>query len=331
VQSPIDHIQSMFGCKQCANTNNGLLLCRSNTDEFVVKSILIHGDKYDYTEVKYETNTTYVIIKCKTHGTFLQLPEVHLRGNGCPQCGIQKSADCKRYTNEEFIEKAMEVHKGLYNYDNVDYITSHKKVIITCSKHGEFVQTPNAHLSGKGCPICADEHTGDILRKSPEQFIQDAIDTHCDKYDYTKVKYVNSKTPNGHLCGGCKQCANGRISKISQEWLHMIKINCPKLILELHIPTTRFTADGYAPNTNTIYEFHGDYWHGNPNIYNSNIINTSTKCTMEELYKKTQKKKQTCIELGYKYVEMWESQWNRFKRFIRMVQLSFRKRKSNPI
>lgn len=67
----------------------------------------------------------------------------------------------------------------------------------------------------------------------------------------------------------------------------------------------------------------------NPNIYNSNIINTSTKCIMEELYKNTQKKKQTCIELGYNYVEILESQWNRFKRIISMVQLNFRKRKSN--
>lgn len=61
------------------------------------------------------------------------------------------------------------------------------------------------------------------------------------------------------------------------------------------------------------------------------MFNKTTNCTFGELYKKTQEKKQTCIELGYKYVEMGESQWNRFKRFIRMVQLSFRKRKSNPI
>jgi hypothetical protein len=52
---------------------------------------------------------------------------------------------------------------------------------------------------------------------------------------------------------------------------------------------------------------------------------------MGHLYQKTQEKKRRCIELGYKYVEMWESQWYRFKKFIRMVQLRFRKRKYNNV
>ena len=42
---------------------------------------------------------------------------------------------------------------------------------------------------------------------------------------------------------------------------------------------------------------------------------------MGELYQKTQEKKQKCIELGYKYIEIWESQWQRFKKFIKMTQL----------
>jgi hypothetical protein len=224
-------------------------------------------------------------------------------------------------------------------------VNSKTPIVIICPTHGEFEQTPGGHLCG-GCKQCAHEYIGQCRRKKQEKFIEEVSSTHNNKYNYDKVVYINSTTdiiitckkhgdfkqkPVNHWSGkGCMKC-NGRISKISQEWLHMIKINCLKLILESHIPTTRFTADGYDPQTKTIYEFHGDYWHGNPNIYNSNIINTSTKCTMEELYKKTQEKKKRCIELGYKYVEIWESQWNCFKRFIRMVQLSFRKRKSNPI
>ena len=100
---------------------------------------------------------------------------------------------------------------------------------------------------------------------------------------------------------------------------------------EYRIPNTRFDADGYDSFTNTIYEFHGDYYHGNPVVFQYDVFNQLCHKTMGELYQKTLEKKQICIEAGYKYVEIWESTWNRFKRFIRMVQLSFRKRKSNPI
>ena len=376
-QTPIDHISSLFGCRQCASTEMGYL-CRSNTHEFIKKAKEIHDETYDYTEVKYETNTTYVTIVCKVHGKFSQLPAVHLRGNGCRLCGIQKQADSKRYTNEEFIEKARDVHGDLYNYDNVDYVTSHIKIIITCKTHGEFPQTPNSHLSGKGCPDCANERIANGLKQTPEQFIKQAQEIHDNIYGYSKVKYINSKTlvtitcpthgdfeqtPGGHLCGGCKQCANvyigqcrrksqekfieevllthnnkytydkvvyvnsttdiiitcpyhgdftqkpvnhwcgkgcakciGRVSKISLEWFNMFMVNHPKLIFEYRISTTKFVADGYDPETNTIYEFHGDYWHGNPTIYKSDIYNSTTKCTMGDLYQKTQKKKKQCIK-----------------------------------
>ena len=342
-QTPIDHIQSIFGCKKCADTNNGLL-GRSNTDEFIKKSIIVHRDTYDYSEVKYEKNTTDVIIKCKIHGAFLQHPCVHLRGNGCQKCGIQKSANAKRYILEEFIQKAIDIHGLLYNYDSVNYISSHIKVIINCHLHGSFSQVPNSHLSGNGCPSCSYDTAGDKLRKTYDEFVNDARDIHGQKYDYSSVIYKNTntsikiicpihseflQTPSTHLSGGgCSKCV-GRISKISQEWLNLISLNSLNIIFEHRIPNTRYFADAYDPDTNTIYEFHGDYWHGNPVLYNSNILNKTTKCTMGKLYQKTVEKKIKCIELGYKYIELWEYNWKNFKKIIRMIQLRFIKRKYN--
>jgi hypothetical protein len=94
------------------------------------------------------------------------------------------------------------------------------------------------------------------------------------------------------------------------------------------IPNTRFHADGYNPLSKTIYEFHGSFWHGDPSIYQLDTINSVTGTTMGELYQNTLDKKRRCIELGYNYVEIWGSQWHRFKKIIRMVQLRFRNRKS---
>ena len=60
------------------------------TIEFINKAKEVHGDKYDYTKVVYENNLKEVIIICKEHGDFLQLPKTHKRGNGCNNCGRDK-------------------------------------------------------------------------------------------------------------------------------------------------------------------------------------------------------------------------------------------------
>lgn len=60
----------------------------------------------------------------------------------------------RKYTKEEFIEKARAVHGDKYDYSKVVYVHSDKKVKIICPIHGEFKQTPKSHLYGRGCPEC---------------------------------------------------------------------------------------------------------------------------------------------------------------------------------
>ena len=112
------------------------------------------------------------------------------------------------------------------------------------------------------------------------------------------------------------------------EWIDMIKVNHPLLQIEFNIPTTRYYADAFDPDTNTIYEFYGDYWHGNPKRYDSNTINKTTKCTMGELYERTNIRKNKCMELGYRYVEIWESQWTSFKSIMLKKQRNTRQFKA---
>ena len=82
---------------------------------------------------------------------------------------------------------------------------------------------------------------------------------------------------------------------------------------EFKIPNTRYKADGYCAETNTIYEFWGDFWHGNPLHHAADDINPIAKKTFGELYKKTQLKRAKIIELGYNLVEIWESDWSSMK------------------
>lgn len=106
----------------------------------------------------------------------------------------------KKLTNDEFIEKAKLVHGNLYSYDKFNYIKSSHKSIITCKIHGDFEQSPNNHLSGKGCKECSKKWLSVTKSKGLDAFIEKSISVHGYKYEYSKVKYMNWKTPVTIIC-----------------------------------------------------------------------------------------------------------------------------------
>ena len=144
----------------------------------------------------------------------------------------------KKLTNEEFIKKANEKHGNKYDYSKVEYEGALTKVCIICPEHGhdDFWQQPSQHLSGHGCPKCANEANGNNKRFSNEEFIKKAREKHGDKYDYTNVEYKDSQIkvciicpyhgefwqqPSQHLSGsGCPKCkseAIGERCRLSKE------------------------------------------------------------------------------------------------------------------
>lgn len=192
------------------------------TEEFIKRAKEVHGDKYDYSKVEYKNNHTKVKIICLIHGVFKQEPRMHLSGEGCVDC-----SGSRKKTTEEFIEQAIVQHGNKYDYSKVEYKNTNTKVKIICPIHGEFEQTPECHLMGQGCSACSDVRRANILRKTTEQFIEDARAVHGNKYDYSQVKYVNNRTkvkiicpehgifkqePRLHLSGkGCQECGKAVI------------------------------------------------------------------------------------------------------------------------
>lgn len=59
-------------------------------EEFIKRAKAVHGDKYDYSVTVYVNMQHKVDIICPEHGLFSQLPQPHLRGQGCPICGQRK-------------------------------------------------------------------------------------------------------------------------------------------------------------------------------------------------------------------------------------------------
>lgn len=60
---------------------------RTNLEDFLKRSIEVHGDKYDYSKVVYDKTETRVIIICKVHGDFEMRARAHYSDRrGCPKC-----------------------------------------------------------------------------------------------------------------------------------------------------------------------------------------------------------------------------------------------------
>jgi len=135
----------------------------------------------------------------------------------------------KSLTQEEFIKKAINIHGNKYDYSKVIYEPAivingkqkRTKICIICPEHGEFYQSPQNHLYGKGCLSCSG-----LKRLSKEDFIEKVKKIHGDKYNYSNVVYNNSHTkiciicpvhgqfyqrPIGHLVGnGCPKCSTDK-------------------------------------------------------------------------------------------------------------------------
>jgi len=93
------------GCIQCSKTK------KLTTDEFVNKSKLIHGEKYDYSVSVYKNNISKIKIICKKHGIFEQVAGTHLAACGCPIC--------KESVGEKLI-------RNFLNKNNICFLSQHK-------------------------------------------------------------------------------------------------------------------------------------------------------------------------------------------------------------
>jgi hypothetical protein len=237
---------------------------KKTTEEFVRDAILVHGDKYDYSKVDYKNPNEKVIIICKTHGDILQRPNDHLNTLGCSKCSGRY-----QYSTKEWVMEAKKNHGDKYNYEKVEYKTNKSKVIIICKTHGEFLQQPSSHLSGKGCKKCSYITNGLNLRKLPKEFIKQAKEIHGDTYYYSKVDYTKSnekviiickehgeflQSPDGHLTGsGCSKCA-GCYNYTTEEWVTKAK--------EIHGDIYNYEKVDYKTNKSKVIiicKIHGEF------------------------------------------------------------------------
>jgi len=263
-QSPKHHLNGK-GCGLCVRN------IKYTTESYIKRAKEIHGDDFNYSKTIYIKSHHPIIIICNIHGDIKIDPSKHIRGLGCSKCNNHKEyTNIRKKYNFNFIQKAKEVHNDKYDYSLVEYINAKTKIKIICKKHGVFEQSPSNHIQGYGCSLC-----GNSLRLTKNIFIQKAKEIHGDKYDYSLVEYINTKTkikiickkhgvfeqtPNKHLQNrGCSTCNSSKGELFIKDLLdkNKIKYECQKFFKDCkYLDLLKF--DFYLIDYNICIEYDGE-------------------------------------------------------------------------
>jgi hypothetical protein len=218
--TPSTHKKSLRGCKRCRFDSP------QTNKEFLQRAILIHSDKYSYKNAKFKNMTLKVEIICDNHGPFSQTPSNHLLGQGCNKCADGKRGSSQVLNTKIFISRAKTNFGDEFDYSKTVYVNNHTNVIVICKTHGSFETIPANHIRTidpiRGCKKCANEKLKEERSFTTEQFIDAAKKVHSNRYDYSKVEYVNARTEVIVICsqhGEFPQTPDPHINK---------KVGCPE-------------------------------------------------------------------------------------------------------
>lgn len=261
------------GCPLCWEKRRGQSV-KLNLDDFLVRAKEIHGNKYNYSKVYFNNVMDKVCIICPEHGEFWQSPNDHLNGGkNCPKCSHRSY----KKTTEEFIKESKTKFGDKFIYDKVSYERKDKPVCIICPEHGEFWQKPNVHLKSiDGCPKCTNKKNGLKKRISIDEFIEKSHKIHGNKYDYSKVEYIDTdtkiciicpehgefwQTPHNHIGQkqGCPFCKESHLSKEIKNILleNKILFEQEKTFKWLKYKKSLY-LDFYLPHKNIVIECQGE-------------------------------------------------------------------------
>lgn len=150
-QEAYSHLKGRH-CRKCHYKK----FCGTNKlsqEEAIRKFREVHGDRFDYSKVKYIRANKKVTIICPIHGEFEQSPADHFT-NGCKKCSFENLGKIRTLDSSVWLERFKEVHGNKFDYTESNIERSTDKIAIMCPVHGEFKQTPADHLI-HNCPKCS--------------------------------------------------------------------------------------------------------------------------------------------------------------------------------
>lgn len=174
----------------------------------------------------------------------------------------------KAKTTAQFIAAAVAKHGETYDYTRTTYAGVRSKVMITCRIHGDFTQTPNAHLNGQGCPQCGVARRSASVRRSQEDFVAAATQKHAGVYDYSCTEYKNSSTPVTIVCR-----KHGAFTQVPSA--HLNGQGCPQCGIERRTEAARSTTDEFVARARAV---HGDVYEYTKSVYTGTDVKLTITC-----------------------------------------------------
>jgi len=243
----------------------------------------VHKGKYDYSNVEYINSSSKIVIRCPLHGEFTQTYASHQQGRGCPQCGRDKTATKGTVNQKVILDRFKGRHGDVYDYSSMVYTSGRTPVKIQCREHGDFLQTPNDHSRGAGCPLCKASKLSKSQLFTHADCLAKFMAAHNGRYNYSKVKYKRStdkvtiicskhgefkQTPVSHWSGrGCASCSHSGASESELRFRAAVQsvykgtIHCgDKTLLD------KKELDLYLPEVQLGIEFDGTYWHSGDRV-----------------------------------------------------------------
>jgi hypothetical protein len=286
-------------------------------ETFLKQAKEIHENKYNYSKVEWKNTTTKITIICPIHGEFTQIPQNHIRLKcGCRKCGreITKSK-VNKYDTAFFKSNSIKVHGERYDYSKTQCFNATDKVEITCYVHGPFKQIANQHLNGHGCPKCNFDQMAKDRAMGKEVFIHKAKKIFGERYDYSKVEYINGQksitvvcpfhgefevTPNNHLSkkSGCPICNESKLESQLALILDKLKIKFERQ--KRYKWLGRQSLDFYLPDYNISIECQG-IQHFKPVDFGGKGENWTNQ-SLEKIKERDNIKLQKCLSQNIKMI-----------------------------
>lgn len=295
-------------------------------------------------------------VECENHHQWDATIKYIIKGHWCPICSRKEVGNNNVKDSSLFLLKLVDRNKKysdkkVFIKDISEYKGMTKKMTWICEEGHEWKSAPKTIINiGTYCPECqkidnVNRHTyshknvlSSIVDRN-NKFPNKKVYLHLSEiYKHNKIKLLfvcdkghTWKTKIGDVIlkgSGCPICANSGFSYKAIDWMEFIEriegISIQHIKNsedEFRIPGTKYKVDGYCKETNTVYEFYGDYWHGNPETTVSTEINKTTKMSFEELYKKTLRRENNIKKAGYNVVAIWESEWEQ----LSVIKYEFQK------
>jgi len=269
---------------------------------------------------------------------------------GCFECKKERLSSIKmgvklglRKTTKEFRQELSDRFADSVKLISKKYQGGKTDHTFLCNSCGnEWKTKPINILNSKvGCPNCGRKQAADKQRKSLPRFKRDLKEATGGKVKLVGDTYYGDGWRHKFKCAcgnkftavantllqtprnGCGKCSlldgNKKYSRKAVAWMNAIMEKKGWDIqhaenggeLKISLGKRFIFADGYCKETNTVFEFHGDIWHGNLMRFSNNeICSPFSEKTAKQLYDETQRRHLRLIRKGFNVVFVWESHYD---------------------